>query len=48
MKDPEFLAEAKKASADVRPMSGTDLQALATEVVRTSPEIVTKMLALLQ
>jgi hypothetical protein len=48
MRDPEFLAEAKKANADIRPMSGTDLQALATEVVRTPPEIVDKMIAMLQ
>ena len=48
MKDPEFLAEAKKSNADIRPMSGTDLQALATEVVRTPPEIVAKMLAMLR
>jgi len=48
MKDPEFLAEAKKSSADIRPMSGTDLQALATEVVRTPPAIVDKMLVMLQ
>lgn len=48
MKDSEFLAEAKKANADIRPMSGGDLQALATEVVRTPPEIVAKMLAMLR
>jgi hypothetical protein len=48
MEDPEFLAEAKKTHADIRPMSGTDLQALATEVVRTPPEIVAKMLAMLR
>jgi tripartite-type tricarboxylate transporter receptor subunit TctC len=48
MKDPEFLAEAKKSNADIRPMSGTDLQALAIEVVRTPPEIVAKLLTMLQ
>jgi tripartite-type tricarboxylate transporter receptor subunit TctC len=48
MKDPEFLAEAKKANADIRPMSGGDLQTLATEVVRTPPEIVARLQALLQ
>ena len=47
MRDPEFLAEAKKESADIRPMSGADLQTLATEVVRTPPEIVDKMLEML-
>src|SRR4051812_7741919 len=43
MADPEFLAEAKKTKADLRPMSGSDLQALATEVVQTAPDIVAKM-----
>jgi tripartite-type tricarboxylate transporter receptor subunit TctC len=48
MKDPEFLQEAKKSGADIRPMSGGDLQTLATEVVRTPPEIVARMQAMLQ
>jgi tripartite-type tricarboxylate transporter receptor subunit TctC len=48
MKDPEFLAEAKKTNADIRPMPGSELQVLATEVVRTPPEIVAKLQALLQ
>jgi tripartite-type tricarboxylate transporter receptor subunit TctC len=48
MKDPEFLDEAKKAHADLRPMSGTDLQTLVTEVVRTPPEVVTKLNSVLQ
>jgi tripartite-type tricarboxylate transporter receptor subunit TctC len=48
MTDPEFLAEAKKTNADIRPMRGTDLQALATEVVQTPSEIVAKMLAMLR
>jgi len=48
MADPEFMAEAKKTNADIRPMSGIDLQALATEVVRTPPDVVDKMLAMLR
>jgi tripartite-type tricarboxylate transporter receptor subunit TctC len=48
MADPEFLAEAKKGNADIRPMSGIDLQALATEVVRTPPDVIAKVIALLQ
>jgi tripartite-type tricarboxylate transporter receptor subunit TctC len=48
MTDPEFLADAKKSNVDLRPMSGKDLQALATEVVRTPPEIVAKLQAMLQ
>jgi tripartite-type tricarboxylate transporter receptor subunit TctC len=48
MRDPEFLTEAKKANADIRPMPGSELQALATEVVRTPPDIVAKLHTLLQ
>lgn len=48
MKDPEFLAEARKSRLDIKPMSGTDLQALATEVVRTAPAIVERAMALTQ
>jgi tripartite-type tricarboxylate transporter receptor subunit TctC len=47
MRDPAFLAEAKKSNADIRPMPGSELQALATEVVRTPPDIVAKLQALL-
>ena len=48
MRDPEFVAEAKKSNADIRPISGVDLQALATEVVRTPPEIIAKLTTMLQ
>ena len=38
MKDPEFLAEASKASMDIKPLSGEALQELATEVAQAPPE----------
>ena len=40
VKDPDFLAEAKKAGWEIRPVSGEDLQALAKEVVNQPPEVV--------
>ena len=40
MKDPDFLAEAKKAGWEIRPTSGEDLQALAKEVIDQPPEVV--------
>lgn len=40
MKDPDFLAEAKKARWEIRPTAGEDLQALAKEVIDQPPEVV--------
>ncbi len=42
MKDAEFLAEAAKASMDVKPMSGEALQQLATEVAQAPAEGLTR------
>jgi len=47
VKDPDFLEEAKKAKAEIRPMSGAQLQALVTEVVQSPPAAVAKMRELL-
>jgi tripartite-type tricarboxylate transporter receptor subunit TctC len=38
MKDPQFLAEAGKASMDIKPLSGEAVQELATEVAQAPPE----------
>src|SRR5262245_7353024 len=38
MKDPEFLAEAARLNMDVKPLAGTELQRIATDVVRSRPE----------
>lgn len=40
MTDPEFLAEAEKLQIEVTPKNGETLQALATDVSRTPPELV--------
>jgi tripartite-type tricarboxylate transporter receptor subunit TctC len=40
MKDADFLAEAKKASWEIRPTRGEDLQALAKEVIDQPPEVI--------
>ena len=40
LKDPDFLAEAKKNGWELRPVSGEELQALATEVVDQPAEVV--------
>ena len=39
MKDPDFLAEAKKAELEITPVSGEEIQKLVEEVYRTPKEI---------
>jgi tripartite-type tricarboxylate transporter receptor subunit TctC len=43
LKDPELLAEAKKRSWDVDPLTGEELQSLATEIVAQPPEVIERM-----
>ena len=40
MKDPDFLAEAKKTDLEVQPVSGSHVQELVAELYRTPPEVV--------
>jgi tripartite-type tricarboxylate transporter receptor subunit TctC len=40
MKDPEFLAEAKRLALEVRPVSGADVQQLIKEIYASPPEVV--------
>jgi tripartite-type tricarboxylate transporter receptor subunit TctC len=40
MKDPEFLAEAKKAKLDINPIYADDMQRIINDVVATPPEVV--------
>lgn len=43
LKEPEFLAEAKKRQWEVNPVSGEKLEALAKEVVQQPPDIIERM-----
>ena len=43
MKDPEFVAEAKKRQWELAPVSGERLEALAKEVIHQPPDIVERM-----
>ncbi|MGH7772271.1 MAG: Bug family tripartite tricarboxylate transporter substrate binding protein [Candidatus Binatia bacterium] len=43
LKDPGFLAEAKKKRLEIRPSSGEELEALAKEVMAQPPEIIERM-----
>jgi tripartite-type tricarboxylate transporter receptor subunit TctC len=40
MKDPEFLAEAKKLALEVRPVSGAEVEKLIKEIYASPPEVV--------
>jgi hypothetical protein len=40
MRDPAFLADAKRQDLEVRPVSGSEADALLKEVYATPPEIV--------
>lgn len=48
MKDPEFLAEAKKLKMDITPLSGLEIQKIATETVQTPEADVNRAKALLE
>jgi tripartite-type tricarboxylate transporter receptor subunit TctC len=43
LKDPEFIAEAKKRQWELAPVSGERLEALAKEVIHQPPDIVERM-----
>jgi tripartite-type tricarboxylate transporter receptor subunit TctC len=40
MKDPQFLAEAKRLDLEVRPVSGADVEKLIKEIYATPPDVV--------
>lgn len=40
MRDPEYLAEAKKRGLDVNPMSGTAIEALINKLYATPPDVI--------
>lgn len=43
MKDPEFLAEARKSSLDLNPMSGDEVEAVVQELLKLEPALVAKL-----
>jgi tripartite-type tricarboxylate transporter receptor subunit TctC len=43
MKDPEFLAEAKKKRLDMNPTSGEEVEALTKEVMSQPPEVIERL-----
>jgi tripartite-type tricarboxylate transporter receptor subunit TctC len=43
MKDPEFLADAKKANLDIEPITGQEMEKLVAGAFRLNPALVTKL-----
>ena len=48
VKDPEFIAEVKRAKVEYDPLPGAELQALIGGVAKTPPSIIARMKSLLQ
>jgi tripartite-type tricarboxylate transporter receptor subunit TctC len=42
MKDPEFLAEAKKANLDINPLDGSELEHAVKEIFNLDPALLPK------
>jgi len=47
MKDPGFIADAKKAELEITPVSGEELDKLTAEVTATRPEVASRLRAIL-
>jgi hypothetical protein len=43
MKDPEFLAETKKANLDINPTDGATLEQNVREILKLEPTLVAKL-----
>lgn len=43
MKDPEFLADAKKSKLDINPLSGEELQENIRQIFKLEPELVERL-----
>jgi tripartite-type tricarboxylate transporter receptor subunit TctC len=48
LKDPEFIADAKKQNAEISPMSGEELQQLIDDMVGAPPAVLAKVKAAIQ
>jgi hypothetical protein len=48
MRDPEFLAEAKKVKIEIEPVSGERVQDIVTQIYATPPAVVQKAIALMK
>jgi tripartite-type tricarboxylate transporter receptor subunit TctC len=47
MKDPEFLADAKKANLDLEPVTGREMQQIVAGIFKLDPSMAAKVKAIL-
>jgi hypothetical protein len=47
MKDPEFLADAKKANLDVEPITGQEMERIINGIFKLDPALVAKLKSIL-
>jgi hypothetical protein len=47
MKDPEFLADAKKANLDIEPITGEELERIVTGIFKLDPALAAKIKGIL-
>ena len=47
VKDPDFLAEAKRKKLEIDPATGEELETLAKEVISQTPDVIERMKKLL-
>ena len=47
MKDPEFLADAKKANLEIEPITGREMQQIVAGIFKLDPAITAKVKAIL-
>ena len=45
--DPEFIAEAKKATLDINPLAGEDVKKIVDDLFKLSPAVKTKLASML-
>ena len=43
MKDPEFIADARKAKLDLSPLSGEELEKIVVNFYHTEPDVVARL-----
>ena len=48
MKDPEFLAEAKKATFDINPETGAELEQSVKNIFKLEPALIAKLKEILK
>ena len=47
MKDPEFLADAKKANLDIQPITGAEMERLVADIFKLDPTVTAKLKSIL-